>query len=193
MTVSLCRKKMGPQGPFRQRSVKRGEPSVASGDRPNGLFGAPQRRIVTGPSFTSSTAIVAPKTPRSTGTPSAAEARAEPLVERLRLPPAARRSVKLGRLPLAVSASSVNWRDDERRAADVERGSGRSGPPRRGRSAAGRSCREPLGLGGAVAAGDAEQDAEPGPDLADDRAVDPHAGLARRADRRPSCFGTVIR
>ena len=30
------------------------------------------RTIVTGPSFTSSTAIVAPKTPRSTGTPSAA-------------------------------------------------------------------------------------------------------------------------
>src|SRR5260221_2323095 len=34
-SLCLSRKKMGPQGPFRQKSVKRGEPSVAS-DRPFG-------------------------------------------------------------------------------------------------------------------------------------------------------------
>ena len=49
------------------------------------------RTIVTGPSFTSSTCILAPKTPVSTGTPSSRSVRAEALVERLGRPPDAPR------------------------------------------------------------------------------------------------------
>jgi hypothetical protein len=50
--------------------------------------------MVTGPSLTSSRAIFAPKTPVSTGTPSARSGGAA--------------AAKLGRLPFAVSAISVN-------------------------------------------------------------------------------------
>ena len=59
--------------------------------------------IVTGPSLTSSTAIFAPKTPVRHLDTELAERRAERLVERLRLLRAGAASVKLGRLPFAVS------------------------------------------------------------------------------------------
>ena len=64
---------------------------------------------MTGPSFTSSTAIRAPKTPVSTVDAELAQRGAEPLVERLGQLGPARRREKLGRLPFAVSAISVNW------------------------------------------------------------------------------------
>jgi len=53
------------------------------------------------------------ETPSHTGTPERAQLGTEPLVERLRLPRAARAAAKLGRLPFAVSAISANLRDDE--------------------------------------------------------------------------------
>src|SRR6266576_7141817 len=65
----LLSKKMGPPGPSRLTG-ENGRPIVAR-RRPNGLSPQPSRTIVTGPSFTSSTAIEAPKTPRATGTPRA--------------------------------------------------------------------------------------------------------------------------
>src|SRR5690242_2150833 len=65
------------------------------------------RTIVTGPSLTSSTAICAPKTPRATGTPSAASS------SQMRSYGSSARSggaapEKLGRFPFAVSADAVN-------------------------------------------------------------------------------------
>ena len=85
--------------------------------------------------------------------------------------------MKLGRLPFAVSAISVNWRDDERRAARVEQAAVelallvREDPQPRDLR------REPLRVAARVSARDAEQHAETGVDLPDD--------LARRRARAP--------
>src|SRR5262249_12956186 len=66
------------------------------------------RTIVTGPSFTSSTGMRAPKRPVSTWIPSSRRAVAKRSYRRSAVSGRAARE-KLGRLPLAVSAMSVNW------------------------------------------------------------------------------------
>src|SRR5207244_13231635 len=69
---------------------------------------------VTGPSFTSSTSILAPKTPFSTGTPCPRNS-AQKRSYRGSASSGGAASAKLGRFPFAVSALSVNW--DTTRAA----------------------------------------------------------------------------
>src|SRR2546421_820389 len=64
--------------------------------------------MVTGPSLTSSSSIFAPKTPRPTGTPRASSSSQNRSYTGSASSGGAA-SAKLGRLPFAVSARSVNW------------------------------------------------------------------------------------
>ena len=121
--------------------------------------------IVTGPSLTSSTAIRAPNTPVATSTPSVAERRAERLVDRLGL--LRRRRVREARaVALRRVGDQRELRDDERGAAGVEERAVELAvvvlEDPQPRDLAG----EPLRVGSGVAARDAEQDAQPGADLA---------------------------
>ncbi len=139
--------------------------------------------IVTGPSLTSETAILAPKTPVSTGTPSAAQFGAETLVERLglrwRCGGGEARTVALRRV-----GQERELADDERSAAGVEQGAvepalaiGEDPQPRD-------LPRQPGGGVGVVVGGDAEQDAEAGSDRAARRRRGPRDALDDRSHSR---------
>ena len=144
---------------------------------------------MTGPSFTSSTAIDAPKTPRATATPGL-EVGAKALVERLRL--LGRRGAgKLGRFPLDVSASSVNWLDDERRATGVEQAPLEAALLVREDPQPGDLDGKTFGL--RVATCDAEQNAEPRPDLPHDLPVDAYTGLSHALTDSPHGSRTISR
>ena len=126
------------------------------------------RMIVTGPSLTSSTVIRAPKTPVSTGTPRSRSAWQKCLVQRLRDCSGRRRLREVG--PSSLLAFAIRDQrelaDDERLAARVEEravelslGVLEDPQPRDLAS-------EPLAVSSVVLARDAEQDADPGADLA---------------------------
>ena len=138
--VSPLTTRMGASRAHFAKPVKCGEPRIAPpGRHLPALRPRASRTIVTGPSLTSSTSILAPKAPSRRGR-LGSERVDEAFDERLCV--FRRRGVGEARpLPLRVSASSVNWRDDERLAATVQKPAGESALGVAGRSAAGRSSR----------------------------------------------------
>ena len=126
---------------------------------------AHSRTIVTGPSFTSSTAIRAPKTPRATWTPRPASASQKRSYSGSACSGRAARAKRRAVALLGVG-DQRELRDHERLAADVEQRAIElplvvlEDPQARD------LAREPLGVRVVVTVGHAQQHAEPRPDLA---------------------------
>ena len=116
---------------------------------------------MTGPSFTSSTCIRAPKTPVSIGTPSARRA-AQNASKSGSASPGGAASEKLGRLPFVVSAISVNWLTTRAAPSGVEKAPVELALGVLEHAQPCDLLGQALGLALRVSRGDAEQDEEPG-------------------------------
>ena len=148
--------------------------------------------IVTGPSFTSSTSMRAPKTPVSTGTPCRAQRLAEPFVERLR-----NLRTRGGREARAVALRGVGEErelaHDQGGAADVDDGAVEAAivvlEDPQARDLPG----EPLRIGVGIALPHAEQDDEAGGYLAAHDTVHRHRGTRDALQNRFQPSRSLIR
>ena len=126
----------------------------------------------------------APKTPVSTSTPRSRSA-AQKRSYRRSASPGSAAPPKLGRLPLAVSAISVNWLTARMPppVSSTERSKRPSSFSKIRRRATFSASRDGLAL--RVTGRHTEQDEQSGVDLAGDDAVDPHGGPRNALDHGP--------
>ena len=106
--------------------------------------------------------------------------------------PARRRRLKPGRLPLPVSAASVNCGTSSRPPEASRRLRFMRPPHRRTRGSRAPAAAAARAPGGVVASHHADQCQQARADFADQAAVDPHAGLRSRVESMRSCSGKTV-